>query len=80
MDWNTFLSQEIVQGTICPQTSKSIQLGNILYWDIPRLLLEFFLIVVQDDRRKLQRVVLPLHNTWIEQIKTPFHSSSDSLM
>lgn len=78
VDRNTFLSQKVEQSTICPQTSKGIQFRNILNRNISRLLLDFFIIFIHDNRRELQRIVPSLHNAWIEQIKTSFHSSSSN--
>ena len=65
-----FLSQEIEQCAIGSKTSKGIQFRNILNRNVSRLLLDFFIIFIHDNRRELQRIVPSLHNAWIEQIET----------
>ena len=76
VDRNTFLPQKVEQSAICPQTSKGIQFRNILNGNVSRLLLDFFIIFIHDNRRELQRIISALHDARIEQIETSFHSSS----
>ena len=78
VDRNTFLPQKVEQSTICPQTSKGIQFRNILNRNVSRLLLDFFIIFIYDNRRELQRIISAFHDAWIEQIETSFHSSSSN--
>ena len=78
VDRNTFLPQKVEQSAICPQTSKGIQFRNILNRNVSRLLLDFFIIFIHDNRRELQRIISAFHDAWIEQIETSFHSSSSN--